>query len=117
MRIIRYQIKNEAPKYGWMLEDNRVEVPGYKAKKKEQQVISIERFQSLTDDKKVLSLSFWENEEAVAAWRKLESHRTAQALGHDELFRDYRICVASVVRDYSINARDEAPADSRASLE
>jgi heme-degrading monooxygenase HmoA len=79
--------------------------------------ISIERFQSLTDDKKVLSLSFWENEEAVAAWRKLESHRTAQALGHDELFRDYRICVASVVRDYSINARDEAPADSRASLE
>ena len=75
--------------------------------------ISIERFQSLTDDSKILSLSFWRDEEAVAAWRRLEPHRAAQARGRDSVFRDYRLRIASVVRDYGMTERAEAPADSR----
>ena len=75
--------------------------------------ISIERFQSLVDPDKILSLSFWEDEEAIRQWRNLEVHRAAQAQGREQLFRDYRIRVASVLRDYSLNERDEAPDDSR----
>ena len=75
--------------------------------------ISIERFQSLTDPAKVLSLSFWRDEAAIAEWRRIEAHRRAQAKGHGELFRDYRLRIASVVRDYGMNERAEAPADSR----
>lgn len=80
------------------------EVPGF---------ISIERFQSLTDPGKILSLSFWENEAAIRQWRNLEVHRSAQTRGRGDLFRDYRIRVASVVRDYSLEAREQAPDDSR----
>ena len=75
--------------------------------------ISIERFQSLTDPTKVLSLSFWRDEAAIAEWRRIEAHRRAQAKGRGELFRDYRLRIASVVRDYGMNERAEAPADSR----
>lgn len=74
--------------------------------------ISIERFQSLSDPTRVLSLSFWRDEEAVAAWRKLEPHRAAQAEGRAGVFRDYRLRIAHVVRDYGMNERDEAPVDS-----
>lgn len=76
--------------------------------------ISVERFESLTTKGKFLSLSFWRDEEAVRAWRGLERHRGAQARGRGGVFRDYRLRVASVVRDYGMNERDEAPADSRA---
>jgi heme-degrading monooxygenase HmoA len=76
--------------------------------------ISIERFQSLSDEGRVLSLSFWRDEEAVAQWRRLEAHRVAQAAGRGGVFREYRLRVAEVVRDYGMNERDEAPADSRA---
>lgn len=76
--------------------------------------ISIERFQSLTDPDKILSLSFWQDEDAIARWRKLEAHRVAQAKGRGSLFADYRIRVASVVRDYSMAEREGAPEDSRA---
>lgn len=76
--------------------------------------ISIERFQSLTDPGKVLSLSFWRDEAAIAEWRRVESHRAAQAKGRGALFRDYRLRIAAVVRDYGMNERTEAPADSRA---
>jgi len=76
--------------------------------------VSIERFQSLTDPGKVLSLSFWRDEEAVRAWRALESHRAAQAKGRGGVFADYRLRVAAVVRDYGMRERDEAPSDSRA---
>jgi heme-degrading monooxygenase HmoA len=75
--------------------------------------ISIERFQSLNDEGRILSLSFWRDEAAVARWRNLEAHRLAQAQGRARVFRDYRLRVAEVVRDYGMLARAEAPADSR----
>jgi heme-degrading monooxygenase HmoA len=75
--------------------------------------LSIERFQSLTEEGKILSLSFWRDEEAVKAWRTLEPHRQAQRAGRNGVFRDYRLRVAHVVRDYGMNERAEAPADSR----
>lgn len=76
--------------------------------------ISIERFQSLNDPERVLSLSFWRDEEAVARWRNVEAHRVAQAAGRGGVLRDYRLRVAEVVRDYGMRERDEAPGDSRA---
>ena len=75
--------------------------------------ISIERFESLTTPGKILSLSFWRDEAAVAAWRQLEQHRGVQAAGRASIFEDYRLRVASVVRDYGMNDRAQAPADSR----
>lgn len=76
--------------------------------------ISIERFRSLSTSGKILSLSFWRDEEAVKAWRNTELHREAQAKGRGDIFADYRLRVAAVVRDYGMNEREEAPADSRA---
>jgi heme-degrading monooxygenase HmoA len=76
--------------------------------------ISIERFQSLTDPGKILSLSIWRDEAAVARWRQVEDHRRAQAAGRGAMFQDYRLRVASVLRDYGMNEREQAPADSRA---
>jgi heme-degrading monooxygenase HmoA len=76
--------------------------------------ISIERFQSLTDETKLLSLSFWRDEGAVAAWRNIERHRAAQKRGREGVFRDYRLRIAGVVRDYGMTERAEAPTDSRA---
>lgn len=75
--------------------------------------ISIERFQSLTDPGKYLSLSFWRDEDAVKGWRDLEDHRRAQARGRAGVFDDYRLRVASVLRDYGMRERAQAPADSR----
>jgi heme-degrading monooxygenase HmoA len=75
--------------------------------------LSIERFQSLTDETKLLSLSFWRDEEAVKAWRNVEHHRQAQQAGRGGVLRDYRLRVAQVVRDYGITERAEAPKDSR----
>lgn len=76
--------------------------------------ISVERFQSLTDEGKILSVSFWRDEKAVQAWRNAENHRRAQAKGRSSTFSDYRIRVASVVRDYGMRKREEVPQDSRA---
>lgn len=76
--------------------------------------ISIERFQSLTDPGKLLSLQFWRDEESLARWRNFEPHRTAQALGRGAMFDDYRLRIVSVIRDYGLFDRDQAPADSRA---
>jgi heme-degrading monooxygenase HmoA len=74
--------------------------------------ISIERFQSLKDPGKLLSLSFWRDEVAVAAWRSHAKHRAAQAAGRSGIFRDYRLRVAGIVRDYGMTqARDHAPQD------
>jgi heme-degrading monooxygenase HmoA len=75
--------------------------------------VSIERFQSLTDETKLLSLSFWRDEEAVKAWRNVEHHRQAQQAGRGGVLRDYRLRVAAVVRDYGMTERAEAPGDSR----
>jgi heme-degrading monooxygenase HmoA len=76
--------------------------------------ISIERFQSLSDENKVLSLSFFRDEEAVVAWRNLQVHREAQAKGRAGLFKNYRLRVAGVIRDYGMRDRDQAPPDSLA---
>ncbi|TPM02459.1 antibiotic biosynthesis monooxygenase [Mesorhizobium sp. B2-3-11] len=76
--------------------------------------ISIERFQSLADPNRILSLSFWRDEEAVKAWRNTEEHRQAQKAGRGGIFAGYRLRIAHVVRDYGLTERDEAPADSRA---
>ena len=73
--------------------------------------ISIERFASLAEEGKILSLSFWRDEAAVRAWRNHADHRTAQATGRGEHFADYRLRVASVLRDYGMSERDEAPTD------
>lgn len=75
--------------------------------------ISIERFESITEPGKYLSLSIWRDEEAVAKWRKTAEHRQAQAVGRAGVFRDYRLRVVSVIRDYGMTERAEAPADSR----
>lgn len=76
--------------------------------------ISVERFESLTEPGKLLSLSIWRDEQAVAAWRAVEAHRIVQARGREKLFLNYRLRVAAVIRDYGMNERDEAPADNRA---
>lgn len=76
--------------------------------------LSIERFQSLADPDRYLSLSFWRDEAAVAAWRNMPDHRAAQAAGRAGILKDYRLRVAEVHRDYGRDARTGAPADSRA---
>ena len=75
-------------------------------------LISIERFQSFLDEGKLLSLSFWEDETAITAWRNVLEHRLAQQKGSDALFESYRIRVAEVVRDYSDSDRTETPKES-----
>jgi heme-degrading monooxygenase HmoA len=75
--------------------------------------ISIERFESLTQPGKILSLSYWRDEAAVQQWRNVEAHRRIQAAGRESIFADYRLRVAQVIRDYGIDDRAEAPEDSR----
>jgi heme-degrading monooxygenase HmoA len=75
--------------------------------------ISIERFESLTERGKILSLSFFRDDAAVAAWRNVEDHRRAQAKGRGEVFADYRLRIAGVIRDYGMADRAQAPRDSR----
>jgi len=75
--------------------------------------ISIERFQSLSDPNRVLSLSFWHDEAAITQWRTLEAHRAAQQSGRAGIFLDYRLRIAHVVRDYGLKEREQAPRDSR----
>jgi heme-degrading monooxygenase HmoA len=75
--------------------------------------ISIERFESLTEPGKMLSLSFWRDEESVRQWRNLEAHRKSQDQGRKAIFADYRLSVAQVIRSYGLHDRAEAPDDSR----
>jgi len=75
--------------------------------------ISVERFESLTTPGKILSLSFFRDEEAVEAWRNTAEHRATQGKGRAGIFTDYRLRIASVIRDYGMTERAEAPADSR----
>lgn len=76
--------------------------------------LSIERFESLAEPGKLLSLSFWRDEAAIAQWRNTAAHRDTQTAGRGGVFSDYRLRIAAVVRDYGMNDRAEAPADSRA---
>ena len=75
--------------------------------------ISIERFESLSESGKILSLGFFRDESAVTAWRNMTQHRTAQEKGRSKLFADYRLRLATVVRDYGMHERAQAPEDSR----
>jgi len=74
--------------------------------------ISIERFQSLIEENKLLSLSFWEDEKAIEIWRNMFEHRIAQDKGNSKIFEKYRIRVANVLRDYTKEDREQAPKDS-----
>lgn len=74
--------------------------------------VSIERFQSLGDPAKFVSLSFWRDEEAVRKWRNVQKHREAQKKGRAGIFSAYRLRVAKVVRDYGMQQRSQAPEDS-----
>jgi len=76
--------------------------------------ISVERFQSLTTPGKLLSLSFFEDEDSLRAWRNRPHHRNAQSAGRNRHFAEYRLRIAGVIRDYGMDDRDEAPEDSRA---
>lgn len=75
--------------------------------------ISVERFQSLASPEKILSLSFFRDEQAVKQWRNLAAHRAAQTTGRNGIFSDYHLRIATVVRDYGLHDRDEAPQDSQ----
>lgn len=75
--------------------------------------VSVERFRSLTNAGKILSLSFFESEEAVMRWRNLPAHRRAQAIGRGGVFAGYRLRIAHVMRDYGLSERAEAPIDSK----
>lgn len=72
--------------------------------------ISVERFQSLSNPGKLVSLSFWRDEAAVRAWREHAEHRATQRAGREGIFADYRLRVAAVVRDYGLNEREQVPA-------
>ncbi len=74
--------------------------------------ISAERFQSLNDERKLLSMNVWESEEAVARWRTMAEHRMSQLEGKTKLFESYKISVVSVVREYTDKDREQAPSDS-----
>ena len=76
--------------------------------------LSIERFESLAEPGKILSLSFWRDEAAIEEWRKLEKHRRAQKAGRERLFEDYSLHVVEVVRAYGMHDRRQAPPDSKA---
>jgi heme-degrading monooxygenase HmoA len=75
--------------------------------------VSVERFESLTQPGKILSLSYWRDEEAVRQWRNVEAHRRIQHAGRESIFADYRLRVAQVLRDYGMHDRAEVPDDSR----
>ncbi|KRP69607.1 antibiotic biosynthesis monooxygenase [Pseudomonas paralactis] len=75
--------------------------------------ISVERYQSLSEPGKLLSLSFWRDEAAIQQWRSIELHRAAQSTGRQQVFADYHLRIAHVVRDYSLEDRVQAPTDSR----
>jgi heme-degrading monooxygenase HmoA len=94
--------KNEYLDIAKTLRSELEEIPGF---------ISIERFQSLVDPKKILSLSFWEDEESIKEWRNRTTHRNAQQAGRNSVFEDYRLRVASVIRNYGMSERQEAPSD------
>ncbi|SDS01816.1 antibiotic biosynthesis monooxygenase family protein [Bradyrhizobium canariense] len=76
--------------------------------------ISVERFESLTEKGKILSLSIFRDEAAVEAWRNVAEHRRSQAKGRAKIFENYRLRIAGVIRDYGMNDRAQAPKDSRA---
>ncbi len=76
--------------------------------------VSVERFQSITDENKLLSVSFFDSHTALDEWRNIAEHRVAQKIGRSSYFQDYRLRVVNVERDYSMSNREQAPEDSKA---
>lgn len=76
--------------------------------------ISLERFESITAPGKFVSLQFWRDEESVRKWRNLQQHREAQKQGRAGIFAGYRLRIAGVLRDYTMDQRGQAPRDSAA---
>jgi heme-degrading monooxygenase HmoA len=74
--------------------------------------ISLERFESITSKGKFVSLQFWRDEESVRKWRNLQKHREAQKQGRARILESYRLRIASVSRDYTMDEREQAPRDS-----
>lgn len=85
-------MKNQYLDIAKMLKEQLVKMPGF---------LSIERFQSLVNEGKLLSLSFWEDEESLLVWKKNIDHLGAQKKGRESIFKDYRIRIANVERDYT----------------
>ena len=81
--------------------------------RKDGRFISIERFQSLSDPDKLLSLQFWRDDNCLTAWRNPDAHRDAQNVGRSTMFKDHRLRVAKVTRGCGLEEQDEAPTDSR----
>ena len=75
--------------------------------------LSLERFESISNPGKFVSLQFWRDEESVRKWRNVQNHREAQAKGRGGIFASYRLRIASIVRDYEMDKREQAPDDSR----
>ncbi len=109
MHVIIFEVWPKSGRY-----DDYLEIAGALRSELEQMdgFISVERFKSITDDGKLLSLSFWRDEEAVQGWRRHAKHRQAQAKGRGGIFENYRLRVAEVARDYGMHERDEAPDDA-----
>ena len=101
--IPKKESKEEYLRLGAELKAELVKIPGF---------ISVERFASLNEEGKLLSLSFWENEKAAAEWRNQIHHRSCQKKGHDSLFEEYKISVAEIIREYTREDRERAPDDS-----
>ncbi|HJA07813.1 MAG TPA: antibiotic biosynthesis monooxygenase [Candidatus Mailhella merdigallinarum] len=78
--------------------------------------IRAERFSSLTEEGKLLSMNLWESEDDVDAWRNTLDHRISQMEGRNKLFKKYTITVASVIREYGNTSREQAPSDSNLHL-
>ncbi len=74
--------------------------------------ISLERYESITHQGKYVSLQFWRDDECVRKWRNLQKHREAQKKGRGGVFESYRLRIAEVRRDYTMDERAQAPADS-----
>ncbi|MDX8000270.1 antibiotic biosynthesis monooxygenase [Xenorhabdus sp. Reich] len=70
--------------------------------------ISVERFQSLNNKNKYLSLSYWRDEGSIKQWRNTYQHREAQALGRNGIFADYHLKVVAIIRNYGMHRREEA---------
>ena len=98
--IIREEKQDEYLQIAAKLREHLIKVDGF---------ISIERFASLSEEGKLCSLSFWEDEASVKQWREFDMHRLAQEKGKAGIFADFRIRVAEVVRDYGMRDREEAP--------
>ena len=102
--FLKEEHKSEYLEIAFKLKQRLQEIEGF---------ISIERFASLQDSNKILSLSYWENEESIKHWRNIVEHREGQAQGRDHVFSDYRIRVGQIIRDYGMADRDQAPTDSK----